>query len=163
MISEKMVAAINDQIKAEFDSAFIYLAMSAYFEDTNLCGMAHWMKKQYEEEIEHAEKFMHHLYERGATVVVGGIEKPKQKYDGPLDVFKEALKHERYVTARINKLMDLAIEEKDYATQSMLKWFIDEQVEEEANADAIIQKIELVGTSGSCVYLLDKELARRDD
>ena len=161
MISEKMAAAINDQIKAEFDSAYIYLGMAAYFQDCNLPGMAHWMKKQYHEELEHAERYIEHLYERGARVKIGEIAKPKESYDGPLSVFKESLRHERYVTERIDKLMDQAIEEKDHATSSMLKWFVDEQVEEEANAEAIVRKLEFVGDSNSSVYLLDKELGAR--
>ena len=145
MISEKMAAAINDQIKAEFDSAYIYLGMAAYFQDCNLPGMAHWMEKQYHEELEHAERFIEHLYERGARVKIGEIAKPKESYDGPLSVFKESLRHERYVTERIDKLMDQAIEEKDHATSSMLRWFVDEQVEEEANVEAIVRKLEFVG------------------
>ena len=161
MISEKMAAAINDQIKAEFDSAYIYLGMAAYFQDCNLPGMAHWMEKQYHEELEHAERFIEHLYERGARVKIGEIAKPKESYDGPLSVFKESLRHERYVTERIDKLMDQAIEEKDHATSSMLRWFVDEQVEEEANAEAIVRKLEFVGDSNSSVYLLDKELGAR--
>ena len=161
MISDKMVAAINDQIKAEFDSAYIYLGMAAYFEDCNLPGMAHWMKKQYHEELEHAERFIEHLYERGARVKIAEIAKPKESYDGPLGVFKESLKHEQYVTDRIHKLMDQAIQEKDHATCSMLKWFVDEQVEEEAAADAIVRKLEFVGDSHSSIYLLDKELSAR--
>ena len=161
MISEKMVASINDQIKAELDSAYIYLGMAAYFQDCNLSGMAHWMKKQYHEELEHVEKFIEHLYERGARVKIGEIAKPRESYDGPLSVFQEALKHEQYVTARIHKLVDQALEEKDHATHSMLKWFVDEQVEEEANAEAIVRKLEFVGDSNSSVYLLDKELGAR--
>ena len=113
MISEKMAAAINDQIKAEFDSAYIYLGMAAYLQDCNLPGMAHWMKKQYHEELEHAEKYIEHLYERGARAKIEAIAKPRESYDGPLSVFKEALKHEQYVTARIYKLVDQALEEKD--------------------------------------------------
>ena len=161
MISDKMTAAINDQIKAELDSAYIYLGMAAYLQDCNLSGMAHWMKKQYHEELEHVEKLIEHLYERGARVKIGEIAKPRESYDGPLSVFKEALKHEQYVTARIYKLVDQALEEKDHATHSMLKWFVDEQVEEEANAEAIVRKLEFVGDSNSSVYLLDKELGAR--
>ena len=123
--------------------------------------MAYWMKKQYHEELEHVEKFIEYLYERGARVKIGEIAKPRENYDGPLSVFKEALKHEQYVTARIYKLVDQALEEKDHATHSMLKWFIDEQVEEEANAEAIVRKLEFVGDSNSSVYLLDKELETR--
>ena len=161
MISEKMAAAINDQIKAEFDSAYIYLGMAAYFQDCNLPGMAHWMEKQYHEELEHAERFIEHLYERGARVKIGEIAKPKESYDGPLSVFKESLRHERYVTERIDKLMDQAIEEKDHATSSMLRWFVDEQVEEEANVEAIVRKLKFVGDSHASIYLLDKELGGR--
>ena len=161
MISEKMAAAINDQIKAEFDSAYIYLGMAAYLQDCNLPGMAHWMEKQYHEELEHAERFIEHLYERGARVKIGEIAKPKESYDGPLSVFKESLRHERYVTERIDKLMDQAIEEKDHATSSMLRWFVDEQVEEEANVEAIVRNLEFVGDSHASIYLLDKELGGR--
>ena len=161
MISEKMAAAINDQVKAEFDSAYIYLGMAAYLQDCNLPGMAHWMKKQYHEELEHAERYIEHLYERGARVKIEEIAKPRDSYDGPLSVFKESLRHERHVTERINKLMNQALEEKDHATCSMLKWFIDEQVEEEANVEAIVRKLEFVGDSNSSVYLLDKELGAR--
>jgi ferritin len=156
-----MADSINDQIKAELESAYIYLSMSTYFEDTNLKGMAHWTKKQAQEEMEHAEKFMEHLYARGARVVLEALAKPATKFEGPLVVFKEVLKHERYVTGRINKMMDLAIEEKDYAAQSMLNWFIDEQVEEEASAEEIVRKIEFVDDSNSSLYLLDKELGGR--
>ena len=161
MISQKMTDAINDQIKAEYESAYLYLAMSAYLEAKNLKGMAHWMKKQCKEEAEHAEKFMEHLYERGARVVLEAIAKPAVEFGAPLDVFKAVLKHERLVTDRINKLMDLAREEKDYASQSMLTWFIDEQVEEEANADDIVNKFEFLGDSSASTYMLDKELGAR--
>ena len=126
-ISDSMVAAINDQIKAEFDSAYIYLAMSAYLENSGLSGMAHWMNKQYKEEVEHAERFIKYLYERGARVIIPEIAKPKEAYPSAVEVFREAYRHEQYVTSRIYKLVDMAIAEKDYATQSMLKWYVDEQ------------------------------------
>lgn len=161
MLSKKLTEAINDQIKAEFESSYIYLAMSAYFEDNNMKGMSHWMKKQAKEELEHAEKFMEYLYDRGAAVELQELSKPANKFEGPLAVFKEALKHEKYITGRVNKIMDIAKEEKDYATQSLLTWFIDEQVEEEAAADSIVKKIEFVGGSNTSLYLLDKELAQR--
>ena len=161
MISTKMTGAINDQIKAELESAYLYLSMSAYFEDKNLKGMAHWMKVQANEEVEHAEKFMEYLYERGARVVLEALAKQATDFPAPLDVFKTVLKHEQHVTDRINKLMSLAKEEKDYASEAMLTWFINEQVEEEASADEIVRKLELVGDSGNSTYLLDKELAQR--
>jgi len=161
MISQKMADAINDHVKTEFESAYLYLAMSAYLEAKNLKGMAHWLKEQFKEEMEHADRFMKYLYERGARVVLGGIAKPAEEFGAPLDMFKAVLKHELYVTGRIHKLMDLAIEEKDYASQSMLTWFIDEQVEEEASAENIINKLEFLGGSNTSIYLLDQELGQR--
>ena len=160
-ISDSMVAAINDQIKAEFDSAYIYLAMSAYFKAEGLDGMAHWMKKQYTEEIEHAEKFIDYLYERGARVIIPDIAKPKDNYSDALEAFKTAYAHEQYVTSRIYKLVDLAISEKDYATQSMLKWYVDEQMEEEDNTSSIVSKLEYLGADKHGVYVVDRELASR--
>ena len=161
MISQKMTDAINDQVKAEFESAYLYLAMSAYLETKNLKGMAHWLKQQYKEETGHAEKFMEYLQERGARVILEAIAKPTAEFGTSLDVYKAVLKHERHVTGRIYKLMDLAREEKDYASQSMLTWFIDEQVEEEASAEDIISKLEFLGDSHASMYLLDKELGQR--
>ena len=160
-LSDTMTAAINDQIKAEFDSAYIYLAMSAYFEDAGLAGMAHWMKKQYKEEVEHAEKFIDYLYQRGARVIIPEIARPKESYNDALDVFKTAYNHEQYVTSRIYKLVDMAVAEKDYATQSMLKWFVDEQMEEEDNTGGIVAKLEFLGNDKHSVYMVDRELAAR--
>ena len=160
-ISDAMVAAINDQIKAEFDSAYIYLAMSAYFEDSGLEGMAHWMKKQYKEEVEHAEKFIDYLYERGARVIIPEIAKAKESYADALDAFKTAYAHEQYVTSRIYKLVDLATSEKDYATLSMLKWYVDEQMEEEDNTGGIVSKLEFLGSDKHGTYIVDRELAAR--
>ena len=160
-ISDAMTAAINDQIKAEFDSAYIYLAMSAYFEDCGLAGMSHWMRKQYKEEVEHAEKFIAYLYERGARVIIPEIAKPKESYNDALDVFRTAYAHEQYVTSRIYKLVDLAVSEKDYATQSMLKWFVDEQMEEEDNTGGIVAKLEFLGNDKHSIYMVDRELASR--
>lgn len=160
-ISDAMTAAINDQIKAEFDSAYIYLAMSAYFEDAGLAGMSHWMRKQYKEEVEHAEKFIAYLYERGARVIIPEIAKPKESYNDALDVFRTAYAHEQYVTSRIYKLVDLAVSEKDYATQSMLKWFVDEQMEEEDNTGGIVAKLEFLGNDKHSIYIVDRELASR--
>ena len=160
-LSEAMTAAINDQIKAEFDSAYIYLAMSAYFEDAGLAGMAHWMKKQYKEEVEHAEKFISYLYSRGAKVIIPEIARPKESYNDALDVFRTAYNHEQYVTSRIYKLVDMASAEKDYATLSMLKWFVDEQMEEEDNTGGIVSKLEFLGGEKHSIYIVDRELAAR--
>ena len=160
-ISDSIVKAINEQIKAEYDSAYIYLAMSAYFEDQGLKGMAHWMKKQYAEEIEHAEKFVNYLYERGARVIIPEIAKPKDDYNDALDVFQTAYKHEQYVTSRIYNLVEQAVNEKDYATQSVLKWYVDEQMEEEDNTSSIVNQLEFLGNDKHSVYMIDRELASR--
>ena len=161
MISRKMTDAINDQVKAELESAYLYLSMAAYLEAKSLKGMAHWLKVQAKEETEHADRFMNHLYERGARVILETISKPEAEFGAPLELFKAVAKHERVVTDRINKMMDLAREEKDYASQSMLNWFVDEQVEEEADSDAIVDKLEFLGDSNVNIYLLDKELGLR--
>ena len=160
-LSDSMAAAINDQIKAELDSAYIYLAMSAYFEDAGLSGMAHWMHKQFKEEEEHAEKFIEYLYTRGARVIIPDIARPKESYNDALDVFRTAYNHEQYVTSRIYKLVDMAEAEKDYATLSMLKWFVDEQMEEEDNTGGIVSKLEFLGGDKHSLYMVDRELASR--
>ncbi len=160
-ISDAMTAAINDQIKAEYDSAYIYLAMSAYFKNAGLDGMAHWMQKQYHEEVEHAEKFIAYLYERGARVIIPDVAKPKDSYADALEAFRTAYAHEQYVTSRIYKLVDLAVSEKDYATQSMLQWFVDEQMEEEDNTSGIVSKLEFLGSDKHGIYTVDRELSSR--
>ena len=161
MISQKMTDAINDQAKAELESAYLYLAMSAYLEAKNFKGMAHWLKEQSKEETEHALKLMEHLYERGARVILEAIPKPAAEFGTPAEVFKAVLEHERKVSGRIDKMMDLAREEKDYASQSMLTWFVDEQVDEEADAGDIVCKFEFLGDSNPNMYMLDKELGMR--
>ncbi len=123
--------------------------------------MAHWMRKQYKEEIEHAEKFIDYLYQRGERVIIPEIAKPKESYNDALDAFKTSYAHEQYVTSRIYKLVDLAVSEKDYATQSMLKWFVDEQMEEEDNTSSIVNKIEFLGGDKHSIYLVDRELSAR--
>ena len=160
-ISDSMVSAINDQIKAELDSAYIYLAMSAYFKAEGLDGMASWMKKQYAEEVEHAERFMNYLYERGARLIIPDVAKPRESYADALEVFKTAYEHEQYVTSRIYKLVDQAVAEKDYATQSLLQWYVDEQMEEEDNTSSIVSKLEFLGTDKHGIYTVDRELSLR--
>ena len=162
MISKKVEDAFNDQINAELYSAYIYMAMSAYLESVDLSGMAHWMDIQAEEEVNHAKKFADHIVERGGRVRYKAIDCPQEEGKSALDVFKGAYDHERYVTGRINSLMDMAMEEKDYASQVFLHWFIEEQVEEEASADAIVKKLELIGEGGRGIYMLDKDLGKRE-
>ncbi len=161
-IKKKMNDAINRQINRELYSGYLYLSMAAYFEAENLKGFAHWMRKQAEEEKKHAMKFFDFVAERGGRVVLETIEKPPSSWKSPLEVFEQAYEHEKNVTQMIYGLADLAESEKDRASGSMLKWFIDEQVEEEDSANEIVQKLKIVGNSGSGLMVLDKELGKRE-
>ncbi|MTK52671.1 ferritin [Paludibacter sp.] len=161
MLSKLLEKEINDQINYEFWSAQLYLSMSAHFSDLGLPGFAHWMYVQYQEETTHAIKFFNYVIERGGKAVVQPIKEVPTNWDSVLSVFEETMEHEQKVTARINHLADTAVAEKDHATLSMLRWFIDEQVEEEANAKAIVDTLKLVKDNGYAIYSLDKELAAR--
>ena len=162
MISKKMAKEINAQIGREFFSAFLYLAMANDALDKGFTGTYKWMSIQFKEEQEHALKFSKYLQDQGEKVVLGAMEAPKTAWKNILDMFEDALLHEKKVTAWINDLNTLAIEEKDYATQSMLKWFIDEQVEEEANCNEAISALSLVGDSASGTFMMDRQLGKRD-
>ena len=160
-MKEEMQAAINAQIQKEFYSSYLYLAMSAYCEKENLPGFAKWLKVQYQEEIEHGMKLLNHLLERGGKAKLGTIEEPPCEFGSPKTLFEEVLKHEKFITASINKLYELAIAEKDYPAQVLLQWFISEQVEEENNACAIVEKLKMVGEKGAPLMYIDKELSYR--
>ena len=162
MLNKKIQDAINEQINKELYSAYLYLAMAAYFDANNLPGFAHWMRAQYSEETQHALKFYHYVTERGGRVFVKAIDEPPAEFGSPLKAFEQTLEHEQFVTGLINKLYELALAEKDYATQSLLKWYIDEQVEEEANASYIVETLKLVGEKGNGLIMLDRQLAQRE-
>ena len=160
MLSDTMVKALNDQITKEMYSSYLYLQMAAWLENESLSGCAAWMKVQAQEEIAHGMIFYNYVCERGGLVEFGAIDQPGMEYASVMDVFKKVLEHEQFVTASINNLMDIALSEKDYATQRRLDWFISEQVEEEGNAMAIVGKLEMIGgTQG--IFMLDKELSAR--
>ena len=161
MISSKMAKAINDQINRELYSAYLYLSMSAYFEDLSLKGFAGWFRVQYQEEVTHAMKFFDYLCEQGARMELQAIDKPPANFKSPLAVFEQSLKHEQFVTKNIYALVDLAIKEGDHATNSFLNWYVDEQVEEEANASEIVARIKLAGASQGALLYIDKELGKR--
>jgi len=161
VLTDRMHKALNDQLQAEFFSAYLYLSMSAYFEDQGLDGMANWMTIQFQEEQSHALKFYHYITERGGKVELQAIEKPKNEWDGALNVFEEALEHEQMISGRINDLADLAIQEKDHATHNMLQWFIAEQVEEEANVESIVGQLQLIGGQGHGIFMIDREMRGR--
>ena len=161
MISEKMEEALNEQINAELWSAYMYLSMSAYFESENLGGFANWMRVQADEEVEHAMRFYNYVNEVGGRVELKPIDEVPTDWDSPLDAFQETLEHEKKVTSLINDLVDLADEENDHATYSMLQWFVDEQVEEEDSAGEIVEKLEFVGDSANGLLSLDRQLGER--
>ena len=162
MISDAVAKAINYQIQKELYSAYVYLSMAAYFEQENLPGAGNWMRLQSNEEVAHAMKLFDFLNDRGARVVLMPIQGPPADFPSPIAVFQEALEHERKVTKSIHDLYALAVKENDYPTQSMLQWFIDEQVEEEKSAGDIVAQLEMVGDSATALYMLDRALAARE-
>jgi ferritin len=162
MVDEEIQDAVNEQINEEFESAYLYLAFSEYFESRGLDGFAHWMKAQWEEELDHAMKFYDHLVRRGGRVELETISKPEVELSSARDAFEQVLEHEREITRLIYELDDLANEKNDKPLKSLLGWFVDEQVEEEESAEAILDKLELIGGDGADLYLLDKELAERE-
>lgn len=161
MISEKMEKAINDQINAEFYSSYLYLAMSSYFESVNLTGLATWMKIQTQEEIFHGMKMYDFVHERGGRVLLSAIAQPQKEWASPLAVFEHAYQHEQKVTALINGLVNLALDERDHATHIFLQWFVSEQVEEESTASGIVHKLKMIGSDASSLFTLDQELGQR--
>jgi len=161
-LSKKMQDALNEQIKEELASAYIYLGMAAYCESINLRGFAQWMRAQSNEEMEHAMKFYEYVHERGGRVVLEALEQPQVEYAGAVDVFEKTLAHEQYITSRIHKLYAMAIEENDYASLSVLQWFVDEQVEEESGVGDILDALKMIGDKGQALYMLDQKLGARE-
>jgi ferritin len=161
MMNEKVQDAMNEQIKNELYSAYLYLSMSAYCESINLPGCAHWMRLQEQEEKFHAMKFFDFIHERGGRVTLQAIDQPPVEFESPLNVFEETLEHEQKVTAMINDLYALAVEEKDYASQIFLQWFVTEQVEEEDSASQIIEMLRMIGDNQQGLLMLDRELGER--
>ncbi|MCP4290218.1 MAG: ferritin [bacterium] len=161
MMNEKMVAALNQQINEEYYSSYIYLAMAAYLDDSDLDGMGHWMRMQAQEEYLHAMKIFDFMVERGARIKLSAVAEPPFEWETPLAAFEAALDHERYMTDNINKLVDLAISERDHATNNIMQWYVSEQVEEEANVEGIVKKMKMMGDSGQGLFLMDRELASR--
>jgi ferritin len=161
MLNKKVQDAINDQIQKEIASAYLYLAMSAYFEAENLPGFAHWMRLQYGEELEHAEKFFDFINDRGGHVTLHAIPQPRSEWKSALEAFENVYEHEQKVSASIHSLYEVAVAEKDYPAQIMLHWFIDEQVEEEKNANAIVEQLKRIEAHDSAVLMLDHRLGKR--
>lgn len=161
MISQKMQDAMNEQIKNEFYSAYLYLAMAAYFSDQGLDGMAQWMRVQVIEEQLHAMKFFDHINDREGRVDLQALDKPPAQWSSPLDAWKATYEHEKFVTGKINDLVTLARELNDNAAMPMLNWFVEEQIEEEATAAKQVQTMEMIGDKGPGLVMFDRELASR--
>lgn len=161
MLSKKMQKALNGQINAELYSSYIYLSMSSYFQSINLPGFANWMRIQAQEELVHAIKFYDYVNERGGRVILHPVEGPPSKWASPPTVFEHVYQHEKKVTGLINDLVNLAMEERDHATNIFLQWFVTEQVEEEASANEVVQKLKLMGDASNGLFMLDRELAQR--
>jgi ferritin len=160
-MNKKVIDAVNVQIREEFESAYIYLALSAKLEAMALRGAATWMRLQAQEEVDHAMKFFDFLARRGAEPVLDTISKPKIKIAKPVEAFEAGLAHEKHITGCIHDLYDLAVAERDYPLQTLLHWFIDEQVEEEETAQEIIDNLRMAGESGEGLLLIDRELGQR--
>lgn len=161
MIGKKMEDALNEQINAELYSAYLYLAMAAYFDSQNLSGFASWMRVQTQEETTHAMKIFDFVSERGGRVVLKAIDEPGKEWKSPLAAFKAAYEHEQYITGRINDLVNLAIKEKDHATNAFLQWFVNEQVEEETSVDNVVQQLKMTEKAPGALFMMDRELGQR--
>lgn len=161
MIHDKMATALNEQINEEYYSAYLYLAMSAFSAAIGLPGFANWFRLQYEEEIGHALRLFDYMIEQNARPALKAIQEPPADFGGPLELFQAALAHEQHITGCINQLADLALREKDHATLSMLRWFVDEQVEEEANAAEIVDRLSYAEGNKSAILMIDRDLAQR--
>ncbi|HUI71069.1 MAG TPA: ferritin [Spirochaetia bacterium] len=161
MISKRMTDRINEQINREIYSAYLYMAMSARMTEAGYKGAGKWLMLQFHEEMYHAMKFFTYLQDQGAAVQLKAIAAPDFKETSLKELFQHVLEHEKSVTRSIHEIMALAVEEKDYATQTLDQWYVNEQIEEEKNATEILQTIDLVGNSAQGLYLLNVELGKR--
>ncbi len=161
MPGKKIERALNQQIQSEFYSAYLYLSMSAYCQEIHLAGFAHWLQVQSKEEIDHAMRLYNHLNDRDGRVILQAIDRPPENFKSPRRMFEQILKHEQGISQAIHKLYKLAQDERDYATEVELQWFIKEQVEEEKTAGDILQKIILVGDQPAALLMMDHHLSSR--
>lgn len=161
MIDKSLKEALNEQIKLELESYYIYLSMAAYFHFINLDGMAHWMRCQAHEETEHAMKFYDHIIDRGEKVALSDLKQSKTEWKSPLEVWQDSLEHEKFITDKIKNLMKISRDVNDYSSEPLLNWFIEEQIEEEANAGKYLEKMKLIGDNKQGYLLLDRELQVR--
>lgn len=161
MLSKRMQEALNEQIKHEVNSAYLYLAMSMHSSSIGLQGFASWLRLQWQEELAHAMKLAGIVHDRGGRVTLQAVEKPPAEFKSPMDIFQQVLAHEQKVTALINRLYETALKENDYATQVEVQWFIKEQIEEEKSAITILDQLKMAGESGAPLMMVDRALAAR--
>ena len=161
MLNETLLNALNNQVNFEFYSSYTYLAMAGYCESIDLPGFANFFRVQAKEELDHAMKFYDYVYQKNGSIELEMIEKPQITYDGLIDLFQKGYDHEQLVTKKIYELADIAYEVREHATISLLKWFIDEQVEEENSFNALLKKVKRAEENPAALYLLDDELANR--
>ena len=163
MISKNLEKAINDQIKLEEQSSRVYMAMASWCEVEGYAGAAKFLYDHSDEEREHQLKFVHFLNDRGGHAQLLAVEQPSAKYKSLEELFNEVLKHEQYVTKKINELVDICLKEKDHTTNNFLQWFVEEQIEEESLAQEIVDKIKLIGESKGGYFHLDMFLSNLAD
>lgn len=161
MLKDKMIAGINEQINREMYSAYLYMSMSAYSNTIGLKGFANWFMVQYHEEMLHAMKLYEYVQRQGGDVLLKAIEAPPAEFESPMDMFVKTLAHEQFITRSINDLMDLAVAEKDHASQIFLQWYVNEQVEEEESDNDIILQLKIIKDDAHALLMLDRELAGR--
>jgi ferritin len=161
MLKKKLEKALNNQINREFFSSYLYLAMAIYCESSDLPGFAQWLMAQSREEYDHAEKLIKFVQDRDGNVVLNKIENPTATFESVLDVFKKVFAHEQGVSQHINDIYALAIEEKDYASQVEMQWYVKEQVEEEKTAQDIVKQLKRIGNKDTALFMFDQKMGER--
>ena len=161
MIPKRVRDEMNEQIRHELESYYIYLSMVAWFHAHNLDGMAHWMRVQAHEEMIHAMKFFDHIVERGGTVELLALKQLKTEWSSPLEAWKDAYAHEQFVSDRIRTITKVVREEMDYTAEPLCAWFNNEQIEEESNASKAVANLEMVGDDRQGLLMLDREMGAR--
>lgn len=161
MISKKMCKALNNQVNAELFSSYLYLSMSSWFSERSLSGFASWMRVQAQEELSHGMKIYDYILERGGKVKLGVIDQPESVWKSAVEVVEEVAAHEAKVTGLVNDLVDVALGEKDHATNIFLQWFVSEQVEEEASVGEVFERMKMIDGDSAGMFAMDMELGKR--
>lgn len=161
MVNPKVEKIMNEQIKHEMESFYIYMSMAAYFHAENLDGMAHWMRSQAHEEMVHAMKFFDHINDRGGKVKLMDLKQLKTEWSSPLEAWEDAYEHEQFISGKINEIMSVVREEKDYPAEPLADWFVNEQIEEEANTSKIAAEMQRIENSKGGLFMMDRELGNR--